>query len=313
MRMIPPAPLQFDGSIDELFERYVASVAPSKAAVERFHASLLKYLASPDPAFIIRGSSDHRRQELRTKNNLRILPSDNAPAWWVHHHLWQGWTPTPAEFAAAIESCPRHFHDVSRRKENGISAAGWYVAHILPAKFANSHPDAWSRDDAVMRFIRNVHPANHFYVPGGAAVGEDRKVIAYAAQWAEQRYGKIWDIVTTLAGPHAKPYLNSLPHVTGREQISVRPKAKGENAPTIGESGIVEYRSTRLHFKANVIEQLGPDEPFRIVSDAGTFQFTRKQFEEVFANVLTSKSWTTGQRHYHYKEVPSRAEPYRVE
>jgi len=215
-----------------------------------------------------------------------------------------------------METCPRHFHDVSTRRENGISVSGWYVAHILPAKFGNSDPESWNREEAVMRFVRNVHPANHFYVPGGRAVGEDKRVIAYAARWASERYGKTWEEMLAWAGPQANTYLEGLPVISGEEHVVVSLTALSQSARSIiganGRGGIAEIRSTRLHFKADVIEPLELDDVFRIKSPMGVFEMTKREFYEVFPNVAASSSYRTGRRDYHYTQVPAKAERFRV-
>jgi hypothetical protein len=319
MKPLPRAPKTFEGTIAELFEHCVDLVAPSASEVVTFHRLLKGFVDRPNPGFIVRGSTDLRRSEVRTGRGLRILPSDNAPAWWVHHVLWTGREFDADSFASALETCPRHFHDVSARRENGISAAGWYVAHILPAKFGSPDPETWNREEAVMRFVRNVHPTNHFYVPGGRAIGEDRRVIAYAARWASERYGRVWNEMLSWAGPQAQTYLESLQAVTGQERITLlpsepslspKPRAALNSLGLLGP--IPEIHSTRLHFKADVIEPLGMDDLFRIVSPVGTFEMTKREFYEVFANVVASASYRAGRHDYHYTTVPAKAERFRV-
>jgi hypothetical protein len=315
MRIVPTSPRIFNGTIDELFDRYVAQVSPGVDDVGKFHRLFTNFLRKPDIGYVVRGKSIHRRVEIRTRLGLRILPSDNAPAWWVHHALWNRPGVDEDSFESALETCPRHFHDVSARRLNGISAAGWYVAHILPAKFGNSDPETWSEEEARMRFVRNLHPANHFYVPGGRSIGEDPRVIAYAARWSSQRYGSIWDEVLSWAGIEGNHYLSRLPKVTGEERVSIGMAEQVEvDAPTPRMSGprgdpageIVEYRKSRLWFMADVIEHLGMDQTFRVVTPTGVFEMTRAEFYEHFPNVSASASYQIG-RHYHYKNVPYKA------
>ena len=307
---------EFEGSIEELFRDQVGAVCLQPDCVLRFHELLRRYLLTADPAFVVRGSSSMRRETLRTRNGLTILPSDNAPAWWVHHMLWNGIPLDDDSFGDAIKGCPRHFHDVSKRRENGINMAGWYVAHILPAKFGNPNPEVWTREEAVAKFIRNFHPANHFYVPGGRAVGEDRRVIAYAARRSAERCAGVWGEMVSWSGPQAREYLDGLPAVTGKEHIRFLTSLKlikEERAAEHRSLGpaVVEYRATRLHFRGEFIEPLGLDDAFRIVTPVGTFEMTKRDFYEVFANVTASVSYRTGSKHYHYPSMPSKAIRFR--
>ncbi len=317
MRPVPRATKTFEGTIAQLFDQHVALVAPSPESVARAHALIGSYLRTGDPALVVRGTSAHRRTELRTNAGLRILPSDNAPAWWMHHLTWQEVSFSPGEFATALAGCPRHFHDVSARRENGISTAGWYVAHILPAKFGNSDPESWDAAGATKRFIRNVHPANHFYVPGkDRATGEDRRVIAYAARWSERRYGSIWQEMLTWAGSEAEDYLRTLPEVSGDEVVRIGGTSPSEKvisrAAVPGEDGVATYRKNRLWFQADVIEPLDWDQAFRIVTPEGTFEMTKKEFYEVFSNVVQTASYQID-RHYHCKKAPAKALRFKLE
>lgn len=75
---------------------------------------------------------------------------------------------------------------------------------------------------------------------------------------------------------------------------------------------MVTYTHKRLCFKRVIIEKLESEEPFQIVTSNGTFQFTRRQFETVFASILITKSWlVTGL--YHWPIVPKKALAFRVD
>ncbi len=69
---------------------------------------------------------------------------------------------------------------------------------------------------------------------------------------------------------------------------------------------MVEYTSSRLSFKADVIESLKEDDSFVVHTPDGTFGFTKADFYRVFSNVIKTKSYQEG-RIYSYKYPPKRA------
>lgn len=74
---------------------------------------------------------------------------------------------------------------------------------------------------------------------------------------------------------------------------------------------MIKYSATRLLFKRAVIEPLSMDEFFQIVTPQGTFQFTRRQFEAEFPNVVKTKSYRI-KGAYHYASTPQRALKYLI-
>lgn len=74
---------------------------------------------------------------------------------------------------------------------------------------------------------------------------------------------------------------------------------------------MIKYSATRLLFKRAVIEPLSMDEVFQILTPQGIFQFTRRQFESEFSNVLQSKSYRIGGA-YHYTTTTHRALKYLI-
>ncbi len=74
---------------------------------------------------------------------------------------------------------------------------------------------------------------------------------------------------------------------------------------------MVEYTSSRLCFKADVIEPLRENDVFFVHTPDGTFKFTKADFYAVFSNVITSKSYQEG-RIYQYKCPPKQAYPFLV-
>jgi hypothetical protein len=78
------------------------------------------------------------------------------------------------------------------------------------------------------------------------------------------------------------------------------------------ESGAkVAYRASRLHFKAEKIEPLRPEDRFRIDTPHGSFEMSKAEFYRDFPNVVTSRSYKE-KGSYHYLKVPKRALRYRT-
>ena len=73
----------------------------------------------------------------------------------------------------------------------------------------------------------------------------------------------------------------------------------------------VVYEFSRLGFKRDEIEKLHPAQRFRVISLAGTFEMTREEFEQVFTNVVRSRSYRINGL-YHYPVVPQKAERFRL-
>lgn len=69
---------------------------------------------------------------------------------------------------------------------------------------------------------------------------------------------------------------------------------------------MVEYTSSRLCFKADLIEALKDNDSFIVCTPTGTFKFTKADFYRVFANVIKTKSYQEG-RMYSCKYPPKRA------
>ena len=88
----------------------------------------------------------------------------------------------------------------------------------------------------------------------------------------------------------------------------------GSDVLTPGKGGpapVATYRFSRLCFKRDLIEALGPTDSFRVKTPIGTFQMTQAEFHRVFPNVTQSRSYSEGGL-YHYRTLPSQAEQFRV-
>lgn len=69
---------------------------------------------------------------------------------------------------------------------------------------------------------------------------------------------------------------------------------------------MIEYTSSRLCFKADLIEPLKDNDVFVVHTPNGTFKFTKADFYRVFSNVIETKSYQEG-RLYSCKYPPKRA------
>lgn len=69
---------------------------------------------------------------------------------------------------------------------------------------------------------------------------------------------------------------------------------------------MVEYTSSRLCFKADIIEPLNENDSFMVHTPNGTFQLTKADFYRVFSNVIETKSYQES-RIYSCKYPPKRA------
>ena len=74
---------------------------------------------------------------------------------------------------------------------------------------------------------------------------------------------------------------------------------------------MIEYTSSRLCFKADLIEPLNDNDVFVVHTPNGTFKFTKADFYRVFSNVIETKSYQKG-RLYSCKYPPKRALPFLI-
>ena len=73
-----------------------------------------------------------------------------------------------------------------------------------------------------------------------------------------------------------------------------------------------KYKHSRSCFKADVIEPLGMDDQFCVeTATDGTFVMSKRQFYEVFQNVVETASYTQD-REYHYSTLPRKALRFRI-
>lgn len=327
-RTLARAPDHYRGSLDAFIERYVLPDLPSPAVVAAFHDALAEYVELRDPLLLVRAvAGTTRRETYQTRDGTRIRATDNAPAWWVHATLVHDGRIAPGCIADVIATLPTHMFDVAAVTPPTASAAGWHIAHILQVKDGDTDYRGWQRTDAVRRFVRSVHPCNHFPIArtGWQRWGGDERVIARFAALYADRYASVWPAFLRLAGardgeiprgtgPVTYAYdASDASEVPRRARQSASQGASGDGAArSIGASrGVAtEYSSARLTFRRDVIDALGPDDVFRVVTPRGTFEMTRAEFEDVFANVVGSRSYQDGGV-YHYPTVPEKVQRFR--
>lgn len=187
--MIRP-PAQFDGKFSEFFALYVEPNLPSAARVQAFDLLLRRHLSSVDPIHVIRWVREQTRGEIcLSAEGGRILPTDNAPVWWLHAFLLSE-TPLPTDPELFFSTLPAHFHKVARFQT--LNQAGFHAAHILSAKNRDIDWQSWSRDELARRMLVNIHPCNMFLV---AKQEWDRNggrpdIISWVVAAYRQRYGE---------------------------------------------------------------------------------------------------------------------------
>ncbi len=74
---------------------------------------------------------------------------------------------------------------------------------------------------------------------------------------------------------------------------------------------VVEYTYHRLCFQADIIEPLNENDSFIVHTPEGSFQFTKREFYDLFPNVIKTKSYIED-RIYHYPTTPQRALHYKI-
>lgn len=321
-RALVPSPATFSGTLEELWDEFIEPNLPEPAAVADIHRALADYVAVPGGVLLVRRAGDmRRRSDYVTSDGPRLRATDNAPAWWVHIALFQGCRITPNAVGHVVETIPTHLFDVARAMPTSASAAGWHIAHVFAVKDGRTDYRAWQREDAVARFIRNIHPCNHGLVPKPQwqRWGGDARVLGYFTAQFAHRYGAAWDEFLQLAQADA----SAVPHPAAPIPYSyvrdvIRPANErpsvDEPDPASGGSGShvrASYRATRLLFRRDIIEPLTDDEVFQVTTPEGTFEMTKAEFARVFANVRESRSYRV-RGVYHYRTTPKVAHRFLV-
>lgn len=136
----------------------------------------------------------------------------------------------------------------------------------------------------------------------------DTKVVIEAlAALLQRSHGAVVNLMSV-------SYLTSLPEESRTAIEGLRAAAiahmDSPAAPTTSAPAAT-YHFSRLCFRRDIIESLGPNESFQVVTPVGKFQMTKSDFYREFQNVVESKSYSDGGI-YHYPKLPARAERFRV-
>jgi hypothetical protein len=132
-------------------------------------------------------------------------------------------------------------------------------------------------------------------------------VIDALAAMFQRSHGAVVDLMSV-------SYLTSLPEESRAAIEGLRAAAvahMGSSAVLTTSAPAATYRFSRLCFRRDIIESLGPNESFRVVTPVGEFEMTKSDFYREFQNVVESKSYSDGGI-YHYPKLPARAERFRV-
>jgi len=102
------------------------------------------------------------------------------------------------------------------------------------------------------------------------------------------------------------------PARTARRNQSGRPRdLRTDEELPVGVSPAATYHAQRLAFRAEIIERLAPDDAFRVDTPEGSYQMTKAEFYDTFANVSESESYRSN-AFYHYSRTPKKALRFRV-
>ncbi|MDZ4797719.1 MAG: hypothetical protein SGI92_06120 [Bryobacteraceae bacterium] len=315
------APTHFEGTLRELYDRHIEAVLPSRDSVLQFHEWMCRYVdATVDEStdwaarvFPVRAVTGMQRgQVVRTADGTAMVPCDNSPAWVVHALLLGGagthqlelknW----ADFQRLMSrDIATHMFDVLKCVRWSANTQGWYVAHILPAKNRDIVFRNWNRQEVCRRFFRTLHPCNLFFVPGARnrELGESVDVIAFVTARFAERYGHdLWqDFVSRSVdlrsafdwrgtrddgGLYVRlPMMSaSRPHVQSGAQ-------RAEHSTHDSAEVEARYRASRLTFKRDVIEPLGSEDVFEVITPHGTFRFTKSEFYADFPGIPLTASY----------------------
>jgi hypothetical protein len=145
-------------------------------------------------------------------------------------------------------------------------------------------------------------------VPFNVSVMPETKVVVESLAALLQRPpGAVIDLM-------ADNYIASLPVESRSAVEGIKAAAALHNASVVtmdSSAPPATYSFSRLCFRREVIEPLGANDAFRVVTPYGSFQMTKAEFYKEFKNVVESRSYTEDGI-YHYPKLPAKAEQFRV-
>jgi hypothetical protein len=328
MTQIPNAPLSFNGTLEELYDYWAKHVLLDPVKVEEFHHQFCAYYQEiNDPIYLVRKVTElERGRTLRNEAGVQICATDNAPAWWIHYQLYTGQYRQFNTFVSFMEAIPCHMFKINL--PDHINHAGWHVAHIFNTKDRNTAYKQWDAVELLRRTVRNIHPCNYFYLPkkDWQSYGGDPSVISFFYEKFKHRYQTIWeDFLRLVDGSPTSMNTNSgvfyytftpdykrersMPIVN--KKISIKSETTLDTIVRL-EDCVVTYKFSRLCFNAGMIEPLEMNEKFGIITLEGVFVLSKKEFYEVFENVVKSISYQEKGR-YHYPQTPKKAMRFKIE
>lgn len=325
MPTILQAPTQFNGTLEEFYEKYAQKVLIPAPVMEEFHHQLVTYLHSLDPLYLLRQVKTQIRGEtLQINNGARMRPTDNSPAWWLHYQLFTGKYKDFSSFKELIDAVPSHMFDI--KIKGHISHAGWHVAHIYDVKDRDTDFYNWSQSELMKRTARSIHPCNYFYIARYAKswikYGQDENFLQFFYEKFQIKYQSIWNDFLGLI--NAKPLSTrgntgsaSYKYPLSEKSNKLKENTESKNKQFIKRSeenmpgSKVQYEFSRLCFKADLIEPLNWDDYFCVITKECVFKMTKREFYENFSNVVKSKSYQED-RIYHYPTIPKKAEKFIV-
>ena len=313
-RAMTPSPAVFEGTLDALYMEHVEPNLPTPEAVAYYHGLLVDYCLQEDPLFLLRRIGKMKPGQIyETTSGNRIKATDNAPAWWMHFLTFHNTAFSSAGFAKEVLNAPVSFIEVQKRFPNSINKAKWYVAHIFPVNNGDTRYQEWDRTKLASRFLKSIHPCNHFYVPNSKPqrYGEDKRVIDYFAGRYSVRYADVWPGFLQCVGQSGFEVGSAVRDfgdlcITLSKQSDLVAPSRAVKPPT------VTYHRKRVSFLARHIEPLEPDQEFRMVTWDGVFQMSKAEFYRDFPGVVNGKNYPKKNGFYNSEKPMKAILRYRV-
>ena len=168
--------------------------------------------------------------------------------------------------------------------------------------------------NALKQWVTAEQAATDRYLLGGTARNECRAVASACVVSGETLTSNNTDLHHPVRDGRPPIPLTKKAHAQIEGQVSlvrrvdVKSSRASDNAKA---SGVAVYRSSRLLFKASVIEPLDDNERFRVETPNAIYEMTKSDFYRTFANAAASDSYRTNGT-YSYSRVPAKAMAYRV-
>jgi len=189
-------------------------------------------------------------------------------------------------------------------RQNALFKDFYGLAEALTSKrrylyvLGDEHPNAFFHSG---RSLRSVMSRNRkLWSEFEEKYGDQFQTVQdyYSAKSAEVTIEDVSPLVPELVS--AKPTTEQRARTQAR-------RSRGHQFRVHGDT--TTYTATRLLFRADVIESLGPSQRVRIETPDGNFEMTRADFYRVFANVAQSASYLE-RGVYHYSRTPDKALPF---